>query len=269
MTFDAATGKCLDLKLCDFGLSTVFALDEILTDFCGSPGFFAPEMLLDGKYNGDKADIWSIGCILLEMMLGHQLFTDTWMSVYDNDILQNKEVFKAGIASASISALRYLEDFPDLHYFVAKTLETQSSKRPDIKGLAALSWLKQGLDAEIKGLEDESKLAKESNSFANKSSSASEGSNFAADHFWTEVILPEKQIRRQIQIDNKNINGPLNFPHTPSIADIKTILQGTKNPQFFDQSNPLEPSPPPRKIDFEQCRGLKQTPPPPAPHQSS
>ena len=40
LTFDKEKGKCLDLKLCDFGLSTVFNSTSILTDFCGSPGMF-------------------------------------------------------------------------------------------------------------------------------------------------------------------------------------------------------------------------------------
>lgn len=38
VTFDAKHGKCVDLKLCDFGLSTKFKRNVLLQDFCGSPG---------------------------------------------------------------------------------------------------------------------------------------------------------------------------------------------------------------------------------------
>jgi hypothetical protein len=38
LQFDQETGRCLDLKLCDFGLSTKFHSKQPLTDFCGSPG---------------------------------------------------------------------------------------------------------------------------------------------------------------------------------------------------------------------------------------
>lgn len=38
LTFDPRAGKCLDLKLCDFGLSTKFKPKQVLSDFCGSPG---------------------------------------------------------------------------------------------------------------------------------------------------------------------------------------------------------------------------------------
>jgi serine/threonine protein kinase len=49
LTFDKESGKCIDLKLCDFGLSTKFNSSSVLTDFCGSPGFFAPEMIISGR----------------------------------------------------------------------------------------------------------------------------------------------------------------------------------------------------------------------------
>ncbi|ETV70398.1 CAMK/CAMKL protein kinase, variant [Aphanomyces astaci] len=57
------------VKIVDFGLCAKVGTTP-LTDFCGSPGFFAPEMLLHDQYDGQKADVWSIGCILLEV--GHE-----------------------------------------------------------------------------------------------------------------------------------------------------------------------------------------------------
>lgn len=45
--FDTVTGKCQHLKLCDFGLSCRFEPTEPLREFCGSPGFFDPDMLVE------------------------------------------------------------------------------------------------------------------------------------------------------------------------------------------------------------------------------
>jgi serine/threonine protein kinase len=59
-------------KLCDFGVSCRFSGKVPLRELCGSPGFFAPEMVTHGSYLGDQADIWSCGCILLELVLGHK-----------------------------------------------------------------------------------------------------------------------------------------------------------------------------------------------------
>ena len=98
-------GECKELKLCDFGLSTKFdpSRNKLLSDFCGSPGFFAPEMILNGHYMGDRADIWSVGCILLELILGHELFCDLWMTAYDYDVLQDKARFKDNISISTKS----------------------------------------------------------------------------------------------------------------------------------------------------------------------
>ena len=41
-----------DIKLCDFGLCANCQDDGMLDDFCGSPGFFAPEIVTETKYNG-------------------------------------------------------------------------------------------------------------------------------------------------------------------------------------------------------------------------
>lgn len=38
LSFDHDTERCVDLKLCDFGLSTKFKSKVTLSDFCGSPG---------------------------------------------------------------------------------------------------------------------------------------------------------------------------------------------------------------------------------------
>ena len=46
-----------------------------MLDFCGSPGFFAPEIVIDKEqgYKGMNVDVWGVGCILLELRIGHDL----------------------------------------------------------------------------------------------------------------------------------------------------------------------------------------------------
>ena len=47
--FNEVTGA---VKLVDFGLAVcVRPGEEVRVDFCGSPGFFAPEMIVDGRYD--------------------------------------------------------------------------------------------------------------------------------------------------------------------------------------------------------------------------
>ena len=80
------------VKLCDFGLAVygVNAGVPSLTERCGTPGFFAPEMMSEDRvalggaangYCGQAADVWSAGCVTLELILGVP-FADEWLDVY-------------------------------------------------------------------------------------------------------------------------------------------------------------------------------------------
>ena len=75
-----ATGGATDgiVKLCDFGLCATITEGAKLTDFVGSPGFFAPELMTRKDYDGAIADMWSLGAVMVEMVLGHNDFDDLW-----------------------------------------------------------------------------------------------------------------------------------------------------------------------------------------------
>jgi serine/threonine protein kinase len=141
LVFDTKAGKLVDLKLCDFGLSTRFQSKQRLTDFCGSPGFFAPEMLTEGSYLGDKADVWSVGCILLELVLGHERFCDIWMSAYDYEVMQDKVQFGNEI-SVNVERLPKILDFsPALNSFIMAILQVKPEERLTISAVCQLDWV--------------------------------------------------------------------------------------------------------------------------------
>ena len=73
------------MKIADFGLSALVRIGEDgydveesskrkkykgLTEMWGTKEYFAPE-LIDQAY-GPQADLWALGCILFEMLCGHQ-----------------------------------------------------------------------------------------------------------------------------------------------------------------------------------------------------
>ncbi|KAI5454493.1 mitogen activated protein kinase [Naganishia albida] len=71
-----------DLKVCDFGLarSTETALHQegavngIMTEYVATRWYRAPEVMLSFKQYTKAIDVWSIGCILAEMLNGKPLF---------------------------------------------------------------------------------------------------------------------------------------------------------------------------------------------------
>jgi len=63
-------------KLCDFGLARVQCID--MTAAQGTPLWMAPEMLKKKRYS-DRADIWSFGMIVWELMIGNVPFAERGM----------------------------------------------------------------------------------------------------------------------------------------------------------------------------------------------
>jgi cyclin-dependent kinase len=64
-----------ELKLCDFGLARAFGIPvKKLTHEVVTLWYRAPDVLLGSQRYGTAVDIWSIGCIFGEMVLGKPLF---------------------------------------------------------------------------------------------------------------------------------------------------------------------------------------------------
>jgi serine/threonine protein kinase len=86
------------LKLADFGLAHLLAAsyypsfvgteglvaslspharkisEPTIKGLCGSPGYIAPEVSKDSFYLGSGVDVWSAGCVLFAMLMGHSAF---------------------------------------------------------------------------------------------------------------------------------------------------------------------------------------------------
>jgi len=70
--------KNCDLKICDFGLARGFALDEddpTLTDYVVTRWYRAPEVVLLASEYTKSIDVWSVGCILCELVGRKPIFT--------------------------------------------------------------------------------------------------------------------------------------------------------------------------------------------------
>ena len=64
------------IKLADFGLSKAFVLQNesmaanLMSTYCGTTDYAAPEILRNLEYDGRFTDIWSIGVVLFSMLSG-------------------------------------------------------------------------------------------------------------------------------------------------------------------------------------------------------
>ena len=67
--------KTKTIKLADFGLGRVFTLPVLkYTHEVVTLWYRAPEILLGTRCDSPAVDIWSVGCILAEMILGRPIF---------------------------------------------------------------------------------------------------------------------------------------------------------------------------------------------------
>ena len=61
------------IKVADFGYARYIEPQDLAETACGTPLYMAPEVFTTHKYDS-KADLWSVGCILYEMIFGRVPF---------------------------------------------------------------------------------------------------------------------------------------------------------------------------------------------------
>ena len=71
----ASSDKDAELKISDFGLSKIksFSMpsdvpDLLMTTQCGTPGYVAPEVLLEKRFYGTSCDMWAVGVIVYVLL---------------------------------------------------------------------------------------------------------------------------------------------------------------------------------------------------------
>ena len=92
-----------DLKVCDFGLARSAASTEdnsgFMTEYVATRWYRAPEIMLTFKEYTKAIDVWSVGCILAEMLNGKPLFpgkdcehSKVWYRVFANCSIRSSPV---------------------------------------------------------------------------------------------------------------------------------------------------------------------------------
>ena len=62
------------LKLCDFGSAKQLVKGEPNVSYICSRYYRAPELIFGNSNYGPYIDVWSVGCVIAELMLGQPIF---------------------------------------------------------------------------------------------------------------------------------------------------------------------------------------------------
>ena len=63
-----------DLKICDFGLARPSSDSDMMTEYVVTRWYRAPELLLNSTDYSAAIDVWSVGCIFMELIDRRPLF---------------------------------------------------------------------------------------------------------------------------------------------------------------------------------------------------
>ena len=117
------------VKISDFGLSSFYSNDKLLTTPCGTPSYAPPEMLKGEEYHGLFSDIWSCGIILYAMLVGYLPFSE------ENDDIVCQKI---------IQGYFEIPDFvsPLAADLIRRILNIDPVKRYDLDQIKSHSWFR-------------------------------------------------------------------------------------------------------------------------------
>jgi hypothetical protein len=102
-------------------------------------------MITAKSYDGFLCDLWSIGCILLELVIGRESFTSMWMGSYALEVLTNQSSFEKEIESRTTSVHTLINNNDDMNFYfdlLKGLLTIIPEKRLSISYLRNYKWLK-------------------------------------------------------------------------------------------------------------------------------
>ncbi len=199
------------IKLCDFGWAKHLTLKN-RSSFCGTIEYMAPEIIESENYDY-SVDIWSLGILLYELLMGHSPFKDkttknTIVNIKLHELKFDKEIS---------------EDCKDL---INKLLEVNKEKRFNIKDILTHNFVKKN-ESLINFIS--------SNKYLNNNNNDENEKNYTIKN-----ININSNIHLNINTNDIQISGSI----IPFKNDYSRSMSSSKhNTSFNSNSNSNSPSP--------------------------
>ncbi|KAI8914423.1 kinase-like domain-containing protein [Gorgonomyces haynaldii] len=113
-----------ELRICDFGLARV--KESLMTGYVATRYYRAPEIMLTWQRYGNAVDIWSVGCILGEMMTGKPVFPG-------RDHVEQFSMFSSLLGSPPAKVVESISSANTLQFVQSLHLQDHASIRDKFK----------------------------------------------------------------------------------------------------------------------------------------
>jgi serine/threonine protein kinase len=110
-----------NIKIADFGFSNYYTAGGLLSTWCGSPPYAAPEVFEGKKYTGPEIDIWSLGVVLYVLVCGALPFDGCSLQALRDRVLSGRfriPYFMSSDCESLIRKMLVLE--PNKRYSIAQ-----------------------------------------------------------------------------------------------------------------------------------------------------
>ena len=137
------------LKVADFGLARLLEEDSLASTTCGTPGYVAPEVLMQKPY-GKACDYWSIGVVAFILLSGTPPF-------YEEDNFALFEQIKACKYDFDVDTWGSVSE--EAKDFIKKILVADPNVRLNCQQMCDHPWMSKKLDEGVM-LQNKHKLSK-------------------------------------------------------------------------------------------------------------
>ncbi|KAK3913599.1 Serine/threonine-protein kinase SIK3 [Frankliniella fusca] len=121
----------MDIKLADFGFSNHFKPGQMMSTWCGSPPYAAPELFEGREYDGPKADVWSLGVVLYVLVCGTLPFDGATLQALRENVISGR--FRIPFFMSM-----------DCENLIKHMLVLEPEKRYSIKQIFRHKWMTEG-----------------------------------------------------------------------------------------------------------------------------